>query len=333
MQSLGGKLRAAGDGVGNGFGDGRGVLLYRSGPALEANARVRATALRDRRSPWEKFKDRFRAGESFRLPRWLGVASLAAMLSAAGLYGMVLGGHTLRVQDELSFAMNEWTRATGLGIGTVKIAGLRELEEWQILEALDVDETKSLFTFDVGEARMKLEAIPWVRHATVRKLYPSSLQVRIEERKAYARWWNADQIRVIDVEGRVLERDSARFGALPTVVGEGAAEAAAGLLTALDEVPAIRDRLQSAVRVAERRWTLRLADGPDIRLPASGVAEALAHLSEMDEGGEILSADIVSVDMRLPEKVVVRMSDEAAEQRAEALEEERRARRRAGART
>ena len=52
-----------------------------------------------------------------------------------------------------------------------------------------------------------------------------------------------------------------------------------------------------------------------MRLPEQNIDAALADLVEMDEDSGLLSRDIVAIDMRLADRVTVRLSDEAAEQR------------------
>jgi cell division protein FtsQ len=71
--------------------------------------------------------------------------------------------------------------------------------------------------------------------------------------------------------------------------------------------------------VAERRWNLRLKNGVDVRLPEFDVERALDQLVGLDRDKKILSRDIVSIDLRLPDRVTVRLSEAAAQARDDAL--------------
>jgi cell division protein FtsQ len=73
--------------------------------------------------------------------------------------------------------------------------------------------------------------------------------------------------------------------------------------------------------VAERRWNLRLKNGVDVRLPETNVAPALDRLVALDREKKLLSRDIVAVDLRLPDRVSVRLSDAAAQAREDALKD------------
>jgi cell division protein FtsQ len=72
---------------------------------------------------------------------------------------------------------------------------------------------------------------------------------------------------------------------------------------------------KAAFFVGERRWNLRLKDGLDIRLPENDVGNALATLSKLDRDDKLFSRDIVAVDMRLPDRFTVQLSDDAAKAR------------------
>ena len=71
--------------------------------------------------------------------------------------------------------------------------------------------------------------------------------------------------------------------------------------------------------VAERRWNLRLTNGLDVRLPEGDLQAAFDRLVKLDRDKKLLSRDITSIDLRLPDRVTVRLSDAAAQARDDAL--------------
>jgi cell division protein FtsQ len=125
---------------------------------------------------------------------------------------------------------------------------------------------------------------------------------------------------VIADDGTVVEPYvPRRFADLPLVVGRGAQLRAKDFLALLDAYPLLRGQLQAAVLIAERRWNIRLKNGLDVRLPEEGIAKALDALVALDRDKALLSRDITVLDLRLADRVTVRLSDEAAQARAEAL--------------
>ena len=178
----------------------------------------------------------------------------------------------------------------------------------------------SLLFLDADAARTRLLANPWIADAAVLKLYPDRLQITITERHAFALWQKDGRVSVIAADGTVLEPFvESRYLGLPLVVGRGAERQAKDFLAVVDRYPDIRSALRASILVAERRWDLRLTNGINVRLPETDVAAALDRLVELDHDNKLLSRDITVVDLRLPDRVTVRLSDAAAKARDEAL--------------
>jgi cell division protein FtsQ len=103
------------------------------------------------------------------------------------------------------------------------------------------------------------------------------------------------------------------------VVGEGAEYAAAEFLSVLARYPDIAGRLEASVLVAQRRWTLHLKDGIEVLLPEADPERGLKTLVDLAQNNKLLTRDIVAVDLRLTDRVTVRLSEAAAAARDEAL--------------
>ena len=125
-------------------------------------------------------------------------------------------------------------------------------------------------------------------------------------------------------DGAVLEPYvSRRFISLPLVVGKGAETRARDFLALLARYPQVRAATKAAIFVGERRWNLRLKDGLDIRLPENDVGNALATLSKLDKEDRLFSRDIVAIDMRLPDRLTVQLSEDAAKAREELFKDKK----------
>src|SRR5262249_31790109 len=154
------------------------------------------------------------------------------------------------------------------------------------------------------------------------KLYPDRLQISVTEREAFALWQKDGRISVIADDGTVLEPFvPRRFVVLPLLVGRGAQTRAKELVMLLDRYPEVRDLVRASVLVAERRWNLRLKNGIDVRLPETDVDRALNTLIMLDRGKNLLARDITIVDLRLADRVTLRLSDQAAKAREDAFKE------------
>jgi cell division protein FtsQ len=255
-----------------------------------------------------------------RLPRFAGISLCLSFVLAAGMYGAVKGGHIPEIAIAIKDAADSAANAAGMRIETVSLSGQRQVSREEIFAAAGVTSHSSLLFLDVGDARGRLEAIPWVAEATVRKFYPDRLQITITEREPFALWQKSGKVQVIAADGTVLsDRVEPRLASLPFVVGPGAAAAARDFLAVLDAYPAIRDQVRASIFVAERRWNLRLKSGLDVRLPDANVEAALATLARLNREKALLTRDITAVDLRLADRVTVRVSDTVAQAREEAI--------------
>ena len=106
----------------------------------------------------------------------------------------------------------------------------------------------------------------------------------------------------------------AEFAGLPLVVGPGAPQHCAALIEVLNKFPVVQRRVKASVRVGDRRWDLHLKNGMQVRLPEDGVEDALARLTALEQEQKIFDRDIESVDLRLPDRLVVKPRGGAAEQ-------------------
>ena len=258
------------------------------------------------------------------LPNRLGVALTVLMLLGSAGLGIVKGGHVDEFMVELSDARNALANSVGFRITEVAINGRRQLSQDEVLAIGGVNGRSSLLFLDATTLRDKLKANPWISDAAILKLYPGRLQIDIVERTAFALWQQDGRLAVIAEDGAVLEPFVARrFVSLPLVVGKGADVKARDFLALLDRYPQVRSVTKAAILVGERRWNLRLKDGLDIRLPENDVGNALAMLSKLDKEDRLFSRDITAVDMRLPDRLTVQLSEEAAKVREELFKDKK----------
>jgi len=258
-----------------------------------------------------------------RLPRWAGAAASALLILASTGYGAWKGGHVPMILDYLSDARDAAANAAGFRIAAVSLSGEKHVSRAEIFAAAGISDRASLLFLDVDAARARLKAIPWIGEAAVRKLYPDRLQITVTERDAFALWQREGQVSVISADGTVVAPLAAdwHFAHLPLVVGPGAAARAREFLALLDSHPDLRQQVRASVLVAQRRWNLKLKNGLDVRLPETDVPRALDTLAELDRDNQLISRDITAIDLRLPDRVSVHLSDEAAQAREEALKD------------
>jgi len=257
-----------------------------------------------------------------RLPRGIGSAAGAAIILGSIAYGAVKGDHVPAVVAALKDARDAAANTAGFRITAVALAGNHHVSREEVLAIAGVTGTASLLFLDVDQARDRLKTNPWISDASVLKLYPGQLQIVVSEREAFALWQKQGRVSVIADDGTVLEPFVApRLSRLPLVVGSGAQTRAREFLTLLEPYPALRETVLAAVLVGERRWNLRLKNGIDVELPETDAASALERFVTLDRQKNLVTRDIQVIDLRLPDRVTVRLSDAAAQARSDALKD------------
>lgn len=261
--------------------------------------------------------------ERWPLPRGVGVATAVAFVLASVVYGTVRGGHLPEIIEQASDIRDRLANAAGFRISSIALAGEEHLSREEVLASAGITQRTSLLFLDAAEVRARLKSNPWIAEATVLKLYPGRLRIGITERQAFALWQKDGQVSLIAADGTVLEPYQSSYTTLPLVVGAGARTRAKDFLDRLGGYPQLREQLRAAVFIAERRWNLILTNGIEVRLPQDHPEQALDLLLRLDRDDKLMSRDITAIDLRLPDRVTVRLSDEAAAARAEAMKDKK----------
>jgi cell division protein FtsQ len=227
-------------------------------------------------------------------------------------FGLV---HSAAPGGWLSNARERLGRATafaGLRITDIVIEGRANTPEPLLRAALGASRGDAILGFSVADARTRIETLTWVEHATVERRLPGIIVVKLDERRPFAVWQNQGKFALIDRDGQlVTDQDVSQFRSLPLVVGAGAPGAATVLLDALTARPGLQSRVIAAVRVGERRWNLRLNTGADVLLPEGHEIAALDRLQQLQQDHALLDRPMQVIDLRLPDRLVVRAKPDA----------------------
>jgi cell division protein FtsQ len=233
---------------------------------------------------------------------------------------MARSGQADGLSAQLSEARDAVANAVGFRIDSIALTGQKQLTREEILAIAGVTGRSSLLFLDANDARARLKANAWIADATVLKLFPDRLHIAITERRAFALWQMKGRVQVVSRDGVVVEPFVAPHVAhLPLVVGKGANAKASDFLAIMDRHPQLQEQVHAYVLIAERRWNLRLKNGIDVRLPEADAEQAIETLIALDRDKKLLSRDIAAIDLRNADRVAVRLSDEAAAARAEAI--------------
>jgi cell division protein FtsQ len=174
----------------------------------------------------------------------------------------------------------------------------------------------NFFSTDLARARVAFEAVPWVRRATVRRVWPDRLVVQIEEHRAAALWQGDERDdRLVNAQGEVF---SANVGdvedeALPAFSGpDGSAAPVLALYRRLLPVLRASDMDIEQIHQSSRgSWRVLLDSGATLELGRGSEDEVLVRTQRfvrtLPDLTQRLRAPLEYADLRHADGYAVRL--------------------------
>lgn len=246
-------------------------------------------------------------------PRWVRQSLRAA--AAVAIFALALGGPAWLWQSGwVAQAAGSVFRGiahafadAGLRVDQIYLVGRENESADRLQKVLGIKRGEPMLAVDIEGARQRLEGLGWVRNASVEREFPNAIRVRIVERKPLALWQRSNELVLVDEDGAVITGERLdRFGKLLVIVGDDAPQHARGLLDILAHAPDLKSRVNAAVWVGDRRWNIRMDSGVFVRLPESDALEAWARFARLEREHGLLKQDLVSIDLRIPDQLIVR---------------------------
>lgn len=212
-----------------------------------------------------------------------------------------------------------WSGQAGYRVDDIFVEGRVKTPRDQLLTALGVKRGDAILGVDLAAAQKRIEEIPWVRSAAVERRLPDQIHILITERQPAALWQNKGRYFLVDREGQIVGEQIEDYTGLPLTVGEGAPDHVADLVTLLASEPALQARVKAATWVGERRWNImldRTPDGIEVRLPEEDAESAWHDVAKLDREKSLLERQVGVIDMRLPDRLVLRAANAPREQAA-----------------
>ena len=137
------------------------------------------------------------AGTSRRRRRLgLGVLGVAGFL-------LLLGNPELRAAALLQ--VEHAVELAGYGLQEVTVSGHRFTADVDIYAVLDLDNTRTLLSFDARAAKAQIEKLPWIETASIERVSPNAIDVHVTERAPFAVWSTEGRDWLVDRSGRRLQ--------------------------------------------------------------------------------------------------------------------------------
>ncbi len=208
----------------------------------------------------------------------------------------------------------ETTSDAGLVLSNIEIKGLNRTKRRDVEAVLDVDTGMPLLAIDLAALQKRVEALPWVKEATITRELPGNMSIEIKERVPYALSQLDGQVSLVDPDGvTITNRGLGAFRDFVLIVGKVSKVQLTQFQSLMDANPNMSKRVRSAVWVNDRRWDIVFKNGVRVKLP-SAMAEtydmqsAWARFVDLNTEHRLLEREVSVIDLRLHDRLVVRVT-------------------------
>lgn len=194
---------------------------------------------------------------------------IANLLALLAVLAMVAGALTWVIRRPY-FSIQQ------IQLAPMAAAGLQYVSPASLQTALAGQVRGNFFLLNLDQVRRRIETVPWVRHAAIRRVWPSTLLVRIEEQQPLA-LWNENQM--INTWGEAFTANPGELPddlQLPQLNGPGSSERL--VVQRYAEIARWFAPLGLSVREAtlspRYAWEVSLSDGVRLTLGRDPAADA-----------------------------------------------------------
>ena len=288
-------IRRSGKGV-------RRVAATRNARTKVATARKQTGNFVDQAMRWLPFSDET-------LHRMMILAIIGTVAGVAVIGAEVAGVPALAEQHLAGFAGQ-----IGFRVKRVEVRGVNRMNELAIYEKVLGQRDQVMTRLDLAALRNDLLALSWVKDARVSRQLPDTLVVDVVERNPHAVLRDSGHFVLIDETGHELEAvPQSRTKGMLVLSGKGVEGQVGALEKLLEAAPALKSQVSEAEWGGNRRWNLTFRTGQVLALPEGDDegAAALLSFARMDGVDRLLGGKVVAFDMRVPDRIYLRVPGRA----------------------
>ncbi|MBY0575979.1 MAG: cell division protein FtsQ/DivIB [Gallionellaceae bacterium] len=144
----------------------------------------------------------------------------------------------------------------------------------EVLQVLRGEAAGNFFTVDIDRLRQSLEKLPWVRNVSIRREFPGSLAVQLEEHQALARW---NDNALVNLQGEVFSAGSKQV--LPGFIGQAgdSMEVTQNYAQFSRQLAVLNLRVAQLALSPRHAWQVRLNNGMVLELGREDMQQRLAR--------------------------------------------------------
>lgn len=154
----------------------------------------------------------------------------------------------------------------------------QQVDARQVMQVVRSEANGNFFTVDLDKLRGSLEHLPWVRNVSIRREFPDSLVVRMEEHQALARWNGSS---LVNKQGEVFSATTDKE--LPAFSGQDgtAAEVTQQYVQFSQQLGSLNLKVTQLYLSPRHAWQMKLSNGMVLELGREEMQQRLARFVEV----------------------------------------------------
>ncbi len=197
-------------------------------------------------------------------------------------------------------------------VKNIMVSGNYHLEESEITEAVNIRDGSSLVELSLDELKARLKRNAWIRKVSLRKRFPDTIMVDVEEAVPRALLSLDGQIFLLDTGGNVLEEiegESTSF--LPVIVGINPKKDRGGILEALKLIDALDENdilsRKESVEIMLKPYGLVMnMDGEYVKVGYGRYTKKIGRWKALEMEVRKKDIAIAYVDLRFNNDVIIK---------------------------
>ncbi len=219
------------------------------------------------------------------------------------IYWFITSGRLTRaynnIQTSIARSYKDLLFRSGFVVKNVLIEGKIRTKNTDFLDRINI--TKGMFIFDVDlvQSLRAIQSMQWVHNVRIERRLPDTIMIKIVEKQPIAFWQNKKLTYLIDNYGTIIGRFPLnKFPGYVVATGEGAIKELPALIQLIGKYNEIYAKTTGAIYISKRRWDIILDNNIRVKLPESGVDEALRTISELHKENRLVSSNVKEIDVR-----------------------------------
>lgn len=192
----------------------------------------------------------------------------------------------------------------GFTVRRLIVEGRRLTQKADLINAIRIQEGKSIWQRSLKDIKHDVDACPWVRKTVVRRSLPSTISIQLIEKTPIALWLSQGDEKLIDEKGKTItQEDVSAWKHLLFIRGEEAPQHVLDLKKMLDPLRHSLPKIKKAIFLRSRRWDLFLDNGMLVKLPDTSPDTALKKLMTLLP--TLMKQKVTSVDLRFSDAIII----------------------------